>query len=185
MSVAIMAKEAPTPGYNYKIPVQAMTPNKVQTRIGDLNFYDGIPTKETLTKVYDNLDFIRGVDVFLNFIPATSLEAMRRGMDSMGVNEAHKVMVLDTLMDSSPLFLTGNTDTVYASAILDLQRDGVTVIEMPAGAGPGTLNDAFFRFVVDMGAPGPDAQKGGMYVILPPDYNGTLKPTKNGMAFRG
>ncbi len=30
--------------------------------------------------VYDNLDFLRGVEVFLNFIPATSIEAIRRGM---------------------------------------------------------------------------------------------------------
>jgi len=27
--------------------------------------------------------------------------------------------------------------------------------------------------------------KGGTYIILPPDYNGTLKPTKNGMKYRG
>jgi len=62
-------------------------------------------------------------------------------------------------MDSSSLFLTGNT--VYACAMLDLERDGATVIEILVGAGPGTVNDAFFRFVVDMGAPGPDQQKGG------------------------
>jgi len=176
---------ANTPGYNHKIPDDIMTPNKVKTRIGDLNFYDGIPTKDTLTKVYDNLDFIRGVDVFLNFIPATSIEGMRRGLKSMGVDDYNEAMIFDNLMDSSPLFLTGNTDTVYICSMLDLKKDGPTVIEMPAGAGPGTINDAFFRFVVDTGAPGPDAMKGGTYIILPPDYKGELKPTKNGMKYRG
>ena len=63
-------------------------------------------------------------------------------------------------MDLNPIFLTGNTDTVYATVILDLEKDGVTVVEVPAGSGPGTLDDAFFRFVVDMGAPGPDRKKG-------------------------
>jgi len=174
-----------TPGYNHKIPEHIMTPNTVKTRIGDLKFYDGIPTNETLTKVYDNLDFLRGVEVFLNFIPATSIEGMRLGMKSVGVDEVNEVLVLDDLMDSSPLFLTGNTDTVYAAAIIDLEKNGPTVIEIPAGAGPGTLNDAFFRFVVDMGAPGPDAMKGGTYIILPPDYKGDLKPTLNGMQHRG
>lgn len=177
--------EKPTAGFNEKIPDQIMTPNTVKTRIGDLNFYDGIPTADTLIKVYDHLDFIRGVDVFLNFIPATSIEALRRGMKSIGVDDSNEVLVFDNLMDSTPLFLTGNTDTVYAAAMLDLEKDGVTVVEIPAGAGPGTLNDAFFRFVVDMGAPGPDAQKGGTYVILPPDYKGNLKPTLNGMQDRG
>ena len=174
-----------TPGFNHKIPEQIMTPNKVKTRIGDLNFYDGIPTDETLTKVYDHLDFIRGIDVFLNFIPATSIEGIRLGMKSLGVKNSNEVLVFDNLMDSSPLFLTGNTDTVYACAMLDLEKDGVTVVEIPAGAGPGTVNDAFFRFVVDMGAPGPDAKKGGTYIILPPDYKGELKPTLNGMQHRG
>jgi hypothetical protein len=174
-----------TPGFNHEIPEKIMTPDKVKTRIGDLNFYDGIPTDDTLTKVYDHLDFIRGVEVFLNFIPATSLEALRLSFDDVNSNKPNEVVIFDQLMDSSSLFLTGNTDTVYAMSILDLERDGPTVVEIPKGAGPGTVNDAFFRFVVDMGAPGPDAQKGGIYIILPPDYTGPLMPTKNGMADRG
>jgi len=185
MQCSIAFADQATLGFNHKIPKQIMTPNKVKTRIGDLNFYDGIPTDETLKKVYDNLDFIRGVDVFLNFIPATSIEGIRLGFKSVGVDDSNEVLVFDNLMDSSPLFLTGNTDTVYAGAMLDLEKDGVTVVEIPAGAGPGTVNDAFFRFVVDMGAPGPDAKKGGIYIILPPDYKGDLKPTLNGMQHRG
>ena len=62
-------------------------------------------------------------------------------------------------------------------SFLDLKKDGPTVVEIPAGAGPGTVNDAFFRFVIDMGAPGPDKGKGGKYLILPPDYEGKAPPT--------
>jgi hypothetical protein len=79
---------------------------------------------------------------------------------------------MDELMDSQPLFLTGNTDTVYASGILDLEKDGPTAVEIPPGCGPGTVNDAWFRFVIDMGAPGRDRGQGGKYLILPPDYDG-------------
>ena len=39
---------------------------------------DPLPTKETSQKVYDNLDFMRGVEVFLNFVPAASIEAHPR-----------------------------------------------------------------------------------------------------------
>ncbi len=161
------------------IPTKILTPNHVNSRIGELEFYDGIPTDATLEKVYENLDFMRGVDVFLNFIPATSIEGMRLGMLELGLDNYNKVVVMDNLMNAKSLFLTGNGSTVYASVILDLERDGATVVEVPAGAGPGTVNDAFFRFVVDMGAPGPDRKKGGMYIILPPDYEGDLKPTPN------
>ncbi len=69
----------PTPGFNHKIPEKIMTPDTVETRIGTLKFVDGVPTAETAQNVYDNLDFLRGVEVFLNFIPAASLEALRLG----------------------------------------------------------------------------------------------------------
>ena len=168
----------PTPGFNNKIPEQILTPDTVETRLGTLKFVDGVPTTETTQKVYENLDFLRGVEVFLNFIPATSLEGIRLGHVGMGATKSNQAIIFDQLMDSNPLFLTGNTDTVYCSAMLDLETDGPTVVEIPPGSGPGTVNDAFFRFVVDMGAPGPDRGKGGKYLIVPASYKGELP--KNG-----
>ncbi len=158
--------------FNTDVPEKILTPDVVETRLGSLNFFDGLPSEETTKKVYDNLDFMRGVETFLNGIPATSIEGLRLGMQEAGSNTANQVIIFDELMDSNPLFLTGNTSTVYASTFLDLKNDGPTVVEIPAGCGPGTVNDAYFRFVVDMGAPGPDRGKGGKYLILPPDYDG-------------
>jgi hypothetical protein len=157
-----------------EIPESITTPNEVETRIGTLKFFDGIPTKETSELLYDHLDFIRGVETFLNGMPATSLEGLRQGQVKLGAMNSNQVIILDQLMDSKPLFLTGNTSTVYALAFLDLKKDGPTVIEIPAGAGPGTTNDAFFRFVIDHGPPGPDRGEGGKYLILPPDYKGEV-----------
>jgi len=71
-------------------------------------------------------------------------------------------------LESNPIFLTGNTDTVYGSVFFDLSKTGPLVINIPAGLGPGTINDAFFRFVADTGAPGPDRGKGGKYLSLVP-----------------
>jgi hypothetical protein len=152
-----------------------MTPDTVKTRIGTLKFFDGIPSKETSALIYDNLDFLRGVETFLNGIPAASVEAMRLGAMSLGAKHSNQVVYFPELLDSAPLFLTRNTSTVYALGILDLKKDGPTVVEIPAGAGPGTVNDAYFRFVVDMGGPGPDKGKGGKYLILPPDYKGGIQ----------
>lgn len=170
----IQAITQATPGFNNKIPEQVMTPDTVQTRIGTLNFFDGSPTDETVRKVYDHLDFMRGIDVFLNFIPATSMEAIRRGIAGIGVVKSNQAVVFDRLMDSNSLFLTPNTDTVYCMAFVDLEKDGPTVIEIPPGCGPGTVNDAFFRFVTDMGIPGPDRGKGGRYLIVPDSYKGRV-----------
>ncbi|MFH2128283.1 MAG: DUF1254 domain-containing protein, partial [Pseudomonadota bacterium] len=131
---ALAAK--PTPGYNNKIPPQIMTPDTVKTRIGTLKFFDGMPDDATVKTVYDNLDFLRGVEVFLSGIPAASLEALRIGFREMGAAKSNKVVVFEKLMDANSLFLTGNTDTVYAGTFLDLKADGPTVIEVPAGCGP-------------------------------------------------
>ncbi len=161
-------------------PKSIVIPNDLSSPLGNFKFYDGMPTKETARKTYDALYFLRAVDTFLNFLPAVSIEALRVGQASIGADSSNKIIVFEQLMDSTPFFLTGNTDTVYALGILDLEKDGPTVVEMPKGAGPGTLNDAFQRFVVDMGAPGPDRGKGGTYIILPPDYEGPLKPIQNG-----
>jgi hypothetical protein len=117
---------------------------------------------------------LRGVETFLNGIPAASVEGLRLGQAELGATECHQAVVFDNLMDSNPLWLTGNTDTVYCSVFLDLKKDGPTVVEVPAGAGPGTVDDAYFRFVIDMGAPGPDRGKGGKYLLLPPDYEGDV-----------
>jgi hypothetical protein len=167
-----------TPGFNQKIPDKIMTPNTVETRIGALKFVDGVPTTETTQKVYDNLDFLRGTEVFLNFIPATSMEGMRLGNAERGAVKSNQAVIMDNLADSNPLWLTANTDTVYLSGFLDLKADGPTVIEIPPGTGPGTVNDAFFRFVTDMGGPGPDQGKGGKYLVVPPDYQGELPKDK-------
>lgn len=167
-----MSRDEAGPGYNTPIPTNITTPDVVETRIGELRFADGVPTKETTETLYDHLDFLRGVEVFLDCVPAASLEAMRRGVVEVAGDAAHKGAITDRLLDSNPLFLTGNTDTVYAIAVLDIERDGPTVIEVPPGSGPGTVDDAWFRFVVDLGAPGPDRGQGGTYLIVPPGYDG-------------
>jgi len=161
-------------GYNTPIPASIMTPDEVDTRLGKLEFFDGVPTQETADKVMENLLFLRGVETFLNGIPAASIEAIRTGLISLGAKEANHLVVTDKLMDSNPIFLTPNTDTVYAFNTFDLEKTGPLVIEVPAGSGPGTVNDAFFRFVVDMGAPGPDKGQGGKYLIVPPGFEGEL-----------
>ena len=171
MSSVVSAAEIPS-GYNTPIPASIMTPDKVNTRIGTLEFFDGVPTEKTAKLVLDNLMFLRGVEAFLNGLPMASVHAAIKGFKSIGVTEAHHMIVTDKLMDSNPLFLTANTDTVYAFNAFDLEQTGPVVIEVPPGTGPGTVNDAFFRFVVDMGAPGPDRGRGGKYLILPPGYDG-------------
>ena len=70
-SMAVHAQN--TPGYNNKIPDTILTPDTVDTRIGTLKFFDSSPTEDTVELVYDNLDLMRGVETFLNGMPASSI----------------------------------------------------------------------------------------------------------------
>jgi len=166
-----LAQDAPKMKMTTETPPDLVTPNKIDTRIGELKFFDGNPDKETVQKVYDYLDFQRGVDVFLNAMPGASLYAMREGLRSVGVNN-HTVVVFETLMDSKSLFLTPNTDTVYLVGWLDL-KEGPLVVESPPNT-LGILDDFWFRYVTDMGNAGPDKGKGGKFLVVPPDYKGEI-----------
>ena len=145
------AKDQIPKGFNTPIPQDILTPDKVKTRIGDLNYFDGLPDDQTIERARYQVDLGRGVRAFLNFIPAASMEMMYVGhRDDYGIKSSNQVGLFENLMSSDSLWLTGNTDTVYASTFLDL-NNGPIVIEVPPGMGPGTVNDAYFRFVVDMG----------------------------------
>lgn len=157
-------------GYNTPIPDDVLTPDSVTTRVGTFRYFDGLPDERTKAAARRQVDLGRGVQTFLNFMPAASLEMLYVGhRDGYGMQPNEDIGIFENLMSSKSLWLTGNTDTVYASAFLDLSG-GPIVVEVPAGTGPGTVNDAFFRFVVDMGGPGPDKGKGGKYLILGPGH---------------
>lgn len=148
-------------------------PDKVATPIGELNFYDGVPTKATINTVYDNLDRTRGMGVFLNNIGAVSMYSVRRGLADAGADGANRIAIFEQLLNSQTLVVTANTSTLYAYTFTDLAKDGGTVIEVPPGM-LGFLNDAWQRFVGNMGITGPDKGKGGKYLVLPPGYTGEI-----------
>jgi len=170
------------------IPANIMTPDKVETSIGTLNFFDGVPTRETATKVEDYLDRARGVDAFLKGIPGASLQELRKGPRKLGVNANGKVAIFDKLMDSHALFLTANTSTLYIMPYINTKEaGGPVVVEVPP-AMLGAFNDAWFRYVGDVGLAGPDHGKGGKYLVLPPAYKGdvpdgyhVIKPTTDAL----
>ncbi len=154
-----------------RIPPEIVTPDRVETRFGTLEFFDGIPTAATAAKVYDQLDFARGIEAFLNGIPAASMVAIREGMRCVGAVDG-TIGIFQDLMDSKSIFLTANTESIYYGTWIDL-RKGPIVVESPPNV-LGVVNDFWFRYVCDLGNAGPDRGKGGRYLILPPDYEGPV-----------
>lgn len=147
------------------------TPDLMDTRAGMLLFRDGVPTEEAAQKVRDTLDFTNALNVYNNSFRGASALALVKGFQEIGAKPGD-VVIFSDLMDSSSLFLTANADTVYYMSGLDLSK-GPVVIEQPSG-GIGTINDMWFSWIIDIGAPGPDRGLGGKYLIVGPDYKGPL-----------
>jgi hypothetical protein len=154
-----------------QIPPSITTPDKVDSRLGTLEFKDGAPSKATLDKVYDNLDFTYAFRAFTDNMRGVSIHAARKGLQSIGVKD-NEVLIFSQLMDAKSLFLTANADTVYTMGVLDLTK-GPMILEVPPKF-LGTIDDYWFRWVIDIGPPGPDRGEGGKYLIVPPDYTGAL-----------
>mgnify|MGYP003640348401 CR=1 FL=1 len=149
------------------------TPATVETPIGKLDFFDGVPTDATVETVYDNLDRMRAVTAFLDNVGALSVYSVIAGNADIGLTQPNQIAVAEQLLDSHSLYLTGNTSTMYSIGHLDLQAYGPTVVEVPPGM-LGMLDDAWMRYVGDFGVAGPDKGKGGKYLILPPGYTGEV-----------
>ena len=155
------------------IPENITTPDVVETSIGTLNFFDGVPTKETAELTQDFLLKARGVDAFLKGIPGASLQELRKGPASLGADAVGKVAIFDGLMNSRSIYLTGNTSTLYVFPYINTKDVGPIVIEVPPMM-LGAFDDAWFRYVGDAGLTGPDKGKGGKYLVLPPAYEGEI-----------
>jgi hypothetical protein len=149
------------------------SPDRLDSPFGALDFFDGVPLPATVSQVYDALDLMRGIEVFLNTVPGASLVAMRQGLRSAGVVSPGVIGYTDPRANSRSLFLTPNTETTYGTTVLDLRAWGPTVIEAPP-ASLCVVDDFWFRYVADMGIAGPDKGEGGKYLFLPPGYDGEV-----------
>jgi hypothetical protein len=153
------------------IPSSITTPDKVESRLGTLEFVDGVPSRETVETMYDHLDFVHALNVFLNGYAGASTVAIRRGFHEAGV-EDNQILIFSELMSSESLFLTANADTVYFVGIVDL-TSGPMVVETPPHA-LALFDDMWFHWIIDFGLPGPDRGEGGRFLLVPPDYEGSL-----------
>ncbi len=161
---------SPTSTMATGIPASILTPDSVETRIGTLGFQDGMPSADTLEKVYDHLDFAHACEAYAGGLPWVNLHAMRRGLLAAGVKDGE--FIYFPVLHAGARLPTGNADTPYALGFVDL-RDGPMVVEAP-GHFMGGVNDHGGAWVIDMGGSGPDRGTGGRYLLVPPGYEGRL-----------
>ncbi|MBO9200548.1 MULTISPECIES: DUF1254 domain-containing protein [Niastella] len=130
-------------------------------------FKGGYPTEATIQRAYDESDLYRAVQAYKFFYPTVSGAAIFIGNKKIGI-ELNKTF---GILDSKPKHVgfTLNSDTPYGPIEINL-TNGPMVIDIPAGPLIVVALDINQRWVADMGIPGPDGDKGGKFLLLPPGY---------------
>jgi hypothetical protein len=84
--------------------------------------------------IYDALDLMRGIEVFLNCVPWDLWWLCGAGCAPLGSPSPQVIGYSDPHANSRGLVLTPNTETTYGTTFLDLAAWGPTVIESPPGS---------------------------------------------------
>jgi len=169
--IGLQAAEPPRMKMTTPIPEGVATPDLLETHLGPLSSFDGVPDLATTQKIYDELDLRRATEAFLATLPVASMTAMEHGLRSFGPANT-TVLQFESLMDSKALWLTANTVSVYQAMWIEL-GDEPMVIETPPKV-LGLIDDAWFQYVTDFGNAGPDKGQGGKFLLVPPGYAGAL-----------
>ncbi len=152
-------------------------PDSVEVpRIGRLRHELGFPTPETSRKLFDEMDFQRAVQAYLWGYPAVSFESIRVTAKRDLHVDFNDLGIADKFVHPESVWLTANDTTIYAFVNIDVAQ-GPVVMDIPPGAIVGLLDDFWQRSVTDVGLPGPDGDKGGKFLLLPPDYDGEVPPS--------
>ena len=144
----------------------------IDTRIGELTFEHGYPSRESVETLFNAMDFQRATQAYIWALPIVSMAEWQAVHEEQFDAQNGDIVVYKTTEEKLGI-LTANATTPYVIAFNDLGRSGPVVIDVPAGPTGGLVNDFWQRPVIDLGLAGPDKGKGGKYLILGP---GQSKP---------
>ena len=150
------------------------TPDRVETRLGTLNFERGYPTAETTRKLIDEIDYQRAVQAYLWGYPAVSFESIRLALKQDFGADHHDMVIADNFARPEIPLVDGQRHhdlRGYQRRSRQVRPGGRG---SPAGAIVGLIDDFWQRSATDVGLPGPHGDKGGKFLLVPPGYKGEL-----------
>jgi hypothetical protein len=154
-------------------------------QVADAPFPQGFLARETIAALKDEMTFQRATQAYLWALPVLSMYGMKEGSEKVFGKGYNVLPIFKERLNAKTLITTPNSDVIYALGYLDLKDDGPLVIDVPPGM-QGILDDFFQRPICsekeiegkiwcgDVGLPGPDRGRGAKYLLLPPDYKGSV-----------
>jgi hypothetical protein len=140
--------------------------------IKQINNGNWLPQKEA-ESLRDELFYQRAVHAYMTMLPALNVIGMRDGSEAAFGKGYNVLPIWKDRMDSRTWVPTPNADVIYSMSYLDLQETGPLVVASPPNV-IGMFTDFFQRTITDVGLIGPDRARGGLYLLLPPGYNGEV-----------
>src|SRR5262245_3717547 len=129
------------------------------------------PDPSEADELIDELYFQRAVHAYMTMLPALNVIGLRNGSEREFGSGYHVLPIWKQRMDARAWVPTPNADVIYAMSYLDLKATGPLVVAAPPQV-IGMFTDFFQRTITDVGAIGPDRARGGLYLLLPPGYQG-------------
>lgn len=137
--------------------------------------------KDEAEALRDELFYQRAIHAYMTMLPALNVIGMRDGSEATFGKGYNVLPVWKDRMDARAQVPTPNADVIYSMSYLDLKETGPLVVAAPPNV-IGMFTDFFQRTITDVGAIGPDGARGGLYLLLPPGYDGEVP--KGYFAFR-
>lgn len=138
--------------------------------VRQLNDGNWLPQEEA-EALRAELFYQRAIHAYFTMQPAMNVIGMRDGSEARFGRGFHVLPIWKDRMDSRTWVPTPNADVIYSMSYLDLRETGPLVVNAPANV-IGMFTDFFQRTITDVGAIGPDRARGGLYLLLPPGYDG-------------
>lgn len=138
-------------------------------QINNGNWLDEAEAKSLVDELY----YQRAVHAYMTMLPALNVIGMRDGSEKEFGAGYNVLPIWKDRMDSRCWVPTPNADVIYSMSYLDLKKTGPLVIAAPPNV-IGMFTDFFQRTITDVGAIGPDRARGGLYLLLPPGYDGEV-----------
>lgn len=150
--------------------VQVMAQETTSPLVREL--YNGNwPSDAEAQELLDELFYQRAIHAYMTMLPAMNVIGMRDGSEAAFGAGYNVLPIWKERMDSRTWVPTPNADVIYSMSYLDLKQTGPLVVNAPPNV-IGMFTDFFQRTITDVGSIGPDRARGGLYLLLPPGYEG-------------
>lgn len=131
------------------------------------------PSASETRRVYDDFLLQRAVQAYMLTLPALNVIGMRDGSEGAFGRGYNVLPIWKDRMGARTWVPTPNCDVVYSMSYLDLKESGPLVVYAPPNV-IGMFTDFMQRTLTDVGAAGPDLGRGGLYLLLPPGFDGAV-----------